>query len=325
MAGSIKGLAQRSVAIAIAILFSATSPCAFLRAQGSGKKNPVGKVYFADVNGGAQINDGKTTKELGSRSAHRAQGTVIETKKSEVAGAGEKSSLTLVYSNGSAAYLDHETRIEIRKFAQEPFQPNRTDMAVEPSISQTETFVANGTVAVATGTSVAGSSMIYKTRDCTINVRGTKFIIETEDGVSRVSMLEGESTIRAGDLDIGGTIVKQGQQFIVRSGDPGKPKIVEVLPIPQAMLNSFKDRIEIAQMAKRSVFFDVREIRVGAGSERASSVGSSGADTPTANVFDEVFTDTGSANFGSTRQEIIPLPVVPSKLPVQFTVSPAVL
>jgi hypothetical protein len=143
--------------------------------------------------------------------------------------------------------------------------------------------------------------------------------------MTKVSMLEGESTIRAGDLDIGGTIVKQGQQFSVRSGDPGKPPIVQVVPIPQGVMNSFKDKIEIVQMAKRSVYFDVREIRVGAGSEPASSVGSSGADTPTANVFDEVFTDTGSSNFGSTRQEIIPLPVVPSKLPVQFTVSPAVL
>jgi len=49
----------------------------------------------------------------------------------------EKTYSSMVYSNGTGIYFDPDTRMEIRKFVQEPFTPNRADMETEPSISQT--------------------------------------------------------------------------------------------------------------------------------------------------------------------------------------------
>jgi len=71
----------------------------------------------------------------------------------------------MVYSNGTGIYFDPDTRMEIRKFVQEPFTPNRADMETEPSISQTQTFLSRGLVGLCTSRLVAGSSMVYQTAE----------------------------------------------------------------------------------------------------------------------------------------------------------------
>src|SRR3954452_6234191 len=81
------------------------------------KTNPAGKVYVADLTGESQIAVGQKIEDLAKKNVYSVSGSIIETK------AG--SSDMLVFSNGTGAFVDANTRIEIRRFTQEPFTPTR--------------------------------------------------------------------------------------------------------------------------------------------------------------------------------------------------------
>ena len=115
------------------------------------KKNPTSKIYVADVDGEAEIDTGDRVDDLTKKSVYSAQGAVIETK--------EKAVDAMVFSNGTGIFFDEETRVEVKRFDQEPFLPNRSDMDVEPSISQTQAYLPRGTVGICPSKLVAGSSM----------------------------------------------------------------------------------------------------------------------------------------------------------------------
>ena len=127
------------------------------------KKNPTSKLFVTDTQGGAEIETEDKIVELTKKSVHTAQGTVIETKKTEEGKTPESASSSMVYSNGTGIHFDPDTRLEVKKFVQEPFTPNRTDMEMEPSISQTQTYLSRGSVGICTSKLVAGSSMVYQT------------------------------------------------------------------------------------------------------------------------------------------------------------------
>jgi len=215
------------------------------------KKNPTSKIYVADLNGQAQIDTGERIDDLAKKSVYNAQGTIIETK--------PKSTNALVFSNGTGSYFDEDTRVEIRKFAQEPFTPNRTDMDVEPSISQTSAFVARGAVGLCTSKQVAGSNMTYATAQGSVNVRGKKIVIEASDGETKISMIEGESSVKGGDLDLGGQTLKEGEQAIIRRAPAGQPSSIEIIKIPGIERPRLEEKVTLACMAKRTVYFEVRE------------------------------------------------------------------
>lgn len=301
---------------------------ASLHAQGQGvkKKNPSSKIYVSDVSGEAQIDTGDSVQDLGKRSVYDASGTVIETKKAEKAEDNAKVFSTMVYSNGTGVYFDHDTRVEVKRFVQEPFKPNRTDMEVEPSISQTQAFVAHGTVGLCNSKLVAGSSMVYNTPHGGINIRGQKVVIEATDNETKVSMLDGDSTVRGGDMDLGGHTLKSGEQAIIRPGPPGQPNIVSVAPIPASETSSLDDKVAMACMAKKTVYFEVKQVQVGT----RGALGSTAAETGAGGNGPVVAFDGTSANSNQTSStatvgEIVPVEVVPTTLPVQFTVSPAVI
>ncbi|MCC6416547.1 MAG: hypothetical protein IT582_11615 [Opitutaceae bacterium] len=213
-------------------------------AQGR-KKNPTSKLYVADVNGFAQIDTGETIDPLTKRSVYSAQGTVIETK--------IDSNNSLVLSNGTGMYFAEDTRLEIRKFAQEPFTPNRRDMEVEPSISNTQAFLPRGTIALCTSKMVAGSSMRYSTPQGHMRIDARRAVIETDSEGTTISLLDGNITMQNGRLDAGGQTIESGQQMFVPAS--GGPAVIR--PIPQAHMAALDDMVAIACMARKQVYFDV--------------------------------------------------------------------
>jgi hypothetical protein len=215
------------------------------------KKNPTSKIYIADLTGQSEIDSGDRIGDLAKKSVHNAQGTIITTK--------PESTNAMVFSNGTGGYFDENTCVEIKKFSQDPFTPNRRDMDVEPSISQTNAFVTRGTVALCTSRQVAGSSMIYTTAQGSVNIRGKKIVIEASDGETKISMIEGESSVKGGDLDLGGQTLKEGEQAIIRRTSAGQPSSIQIIKIPSSELPRLEEKVTLAFMAKRTVYFEVRE------------------------------------------------------------------
>lgn len=309
--------AGNALALAFCLaLVSATS------AMAATKKNPTSKAYVADLNGQAQVDTGDKIEDLAKRSVFNAQGTIIETK--------PDSNNSMVFSNGTGSFFDKDTRVEVRKFAQEPFTPNRNDMDVEPSISQTRAFVARGTVALCPSKLVAGSNMTYATAHGSINVRAKRVVVEAGDRETKISIIEGESTVKGGDLDLGGQTLKAGQQAIIRPGAQGQPSSIQIGPIPDNERSALEEKVTMACMAKKTVYFEVRERQVTT-EEAAQIAANDAAPAPTDGV--TAFDDTtdggnrtspinltpGSQTAGApatvpittTVTEIVPVPVVP--------------
>jgi hypothetical protein len=276
------------------------------------KKNPASKLFVSDVNGESQINTGEKIEDLSKRSVFNAEGTIIQTK--------PQANNAMVFSNGTGAYFDSDTRVEMRRFEQEPFKPNRTDMDIEPSVSQTQAFVSRGAVGLCTSKLVAGSNMTYQTPQGSVNIRGRKIVIEAKDNVTKISMLEGDSTVRAGDIDMGGRTLHSGEQAIIRSGPPGQPNIIEINRIPPDQAAALDDKVSMACMAKKTVYFEVKERETDVRNK------SEGDDSSSVTAFDG---DSSSKNEGNKRigrtttYEIVPVVVVPVTLPVNLTNSPS--
>jgi len=302
-------------AATVAVCLAALTLPSTVRAQ-ERKNDPTSKFYVADLNGEALVDTGKQVDELAKKSVYNAEGTVIETK--------PKANYAMVYSNGTGAYFDPDTKVDIKQFDQEPFKPNRDDMDVEPSISQTQAFVQRGTVGLCTSKLVAGSSMVYSTPQGSVNIRGRKVVIEVEDKATIISMIEGESTIQAGELDSGGTTLHQGQQAIITSAGPGQPPTVVVQEIPSSQRASIDDRVTAACVARKTVYFQT----VGKG-PAAGVTGTAGAASSVETGAGAVFLDnSANSNTGTsaaTGAQIVAIPVVKSALPNDSTISPASL
>jgi hypothetical protein len=276
------------------LLFAASVVATFaltssLHAQ-SKRKSPTSKFFVADLNGEAQVDTGDRIDDLEKKSVYNAQGTIIQTK--------EKSNYAMVYSNGTGIYFDPSTRVHVKRFEQEPFKPNRSDMETEPSISQTQAMVDTGTVGLCTSKLVAGSTMNYQTPLGTLNMRGRKAVIEVKDDTTTFSMVEGDSSIRSGELDLGGHTVHEGEQAIIKKGANGAPNEVTIQKIPKAQVQAINDKVTQACLARKTVYFET---------------GVKQADGSFKTAFDAESSDT----------EIVAVPVVPGSTPTQFTISAA--
>jgi hypothetical protein len=235
------------------------------------KKNPTSKIYVADLEGIAEIDTGERIKELSKRSVHNAQGTIIQTK--------TDSSNAMVFSNGTGIFFAPDTRVEVKRFSQEQFTPSRNDPEAEPSISQTSGFIPRGAIGLCVPRLVAGSSMVYQTPQGSMNIRGKKVVIETEGYETKVSMVEGETTVQGNEPGGGGQTIKGGEQAVIRRF-PGQPPTLEIRPIPQEELAAVNDKVTLACNARKTVYFDVAENQdilgpagtAGAGDEAWTSV-----------------------------------------------------
>jgi len=242
-------------------------------------KGPAGKIFVASVTGESQISHGGRLEDMNSKSAYLAEGTIIETK--------PKATNALVYSNGTGIFFDSDTRVEVEKFHQDPFVPNRSDLEVEPSVSQTNVLVVRGAVGLCTSKMVAGSSMTYRTPLGIVSTQGAKLVIETSPDGTTISMLDGESLVRNGQMDIGGKTLHSGEQAIIKAASGNVPASMVISQIPPAKRPALDERIFMACAARKTVFFDT----------------------------------SGPQGQG----EIKATPVVPVSLPVPVTVSPSQL
>jgi hypothetical protein len=241
------------------------------------RKNPTSRLYVASLTGESQINKGDKIEEMTNKSAYAAEGSIIETK--------GKATNALVYSNGTGIFFDPDTRIEIEKFVQEPFTPNRNDLEVEPSISQTDVLVARGTIGLCTSKLVAGSTMKYRTAFGSVSTQGGKVVVQAEPEVTKISMLDGEGLVRGGNLDLGGQVLHPGEQAVIRRTPGSDANVVTIGPIPASERSGLDDKVFMACAARKTVYFETK------------------ANDPTS--------------------EIVAVPVVPPTLPPPITVSPS--
>lgn len=217
------------------------------------KKSPTSKFYVADVKGFAEVNTGTKIEDLTERSVFDAEGTVIETK--------IDSTNAVVMSNGAGVYFTPDTRLAVKRFAQEPFSPNRTDLDSEPSVSQTRNVLVRGAVGICTGKLIAGSSMVYETVNTSLNILSQsvqKIAIQTNDEGTTVTLFEGAVTVR-GDNMSGGEPLKPGQQALIRSRGLNQPPIITIRPIPTELRETLEDMVNGACQARRKVYFDTVE------------------------------------------------------------------
>lgn len=275
------------------ICFSLTSAvmfCTLAHAADAARKNPTSKLYIADADGLSSINTGDKVEDVVKKSVYAAEGVVLETT--------AKSHNAVVLSNGTGVAFDPDTRLEMRRFMQEPFSPNRTDLEVEPSVSQTTAFLPRGTVGLCTSKLVAGSTMTYNTPQASVAIRGRKVVITADDNSTTVSLLEGDVTIR-GDLMSGGQSLKPGQQAIITRKSNNEPPTITIQPISQDAMKALGEKVAIACMARKTVYFEVAERR-------------------NQNSADGVFSQTDAA--GDTV--IVPVEVLPGTLSPNITISP---
>ena len=187
------------------------------------KKSPTSKVFVAETKGDTQIDTGKEIDDLTKKSVYNAQGTVFETKANSTA--------SVVLSNGTGIFFDVNTRVEIRGFEQEPFRPNRTDADDEPSISKTHLYIDYGVIGISTSKLAAGSTMTYEMPLATAYIRGRQAVIQVGDNFAEISLIQGDATVQAGPTAIP-TLVKGGQQILIRPGKVGEANLIVIQDIP---------------------------------------------------------------------------------------------
>jgi len=260
------------VAVVMACAFSAPRLAAALSS----------KLYVSDLKGQADLNTRDSITPLSKKTVFDAQGSTVLTSKD--------SNDSMVYSNGTGIYLDADTRLDINKFVQEPFTPNRYDLEVEPSVSQTLAHLSHGTIGLCTSRLAAGSNMVYTTPQAIVSIREKKVVLEVTNYETRISVLEGDVTVRATSGEAGQTL-HGGQEAIVRSDAANHSSIVHVGSIPDERKQLLDDLVSLACIAKRTVYFEVVDRKGDAGE----------------------------------TQDIQASEVVPTDKPTDFTVSPSTL
>lgn len=248
-----------------AALLALSAGVAFAQST-SKRKSPTSKFYVAEVNGFSQVNTGEKIEDLTEKSVFDAEGAVIETK--------PESNNALVMSNGTGIYSAPDTKLSFKRFLQEPFSPNRTDLESEPSMSQTKAVLSHGSVALCSGKLVAGSSMVYDTPHGSINILSQntqKLAIEISENTTTITLFEGSLTLR-GDNMAGGESLKPGQQAVIRSRGLNQPPEIKIGTIPENQRERIEDMVNGACQARQKVYFDVAEPQMDAGDEASDLV-----------------------------------------------------
>jgi uncharacterized membrane protein YgcG len=297
--------------------YFAAALCVVAVAHAQGKRrNPTSKLYVADIVGEAEIDNGIEIQDLTKRSVFNAEGTAIDTKAS--------SNVTIVLSNGTGIYIDVETRVAIKTFAQGAFRPNRADIEDEPSISNTDMVVDHGVIGISSSKLVAGSTMTYETSLATASIRGRQAVVQAYDNRTVISMVQGEATVQAGPLDRG-HLVKNRQQIIIVPGATGEPNIVTLQDIPPGEYEDdevwLEHRVETADSGRKLVYFETQASRGGRSGNGAGGGSSAGGSSDGGlSLFDG---GGDSSSTTGTTSEIVAVPVVPSTSTVDPNVSPA--
>lgn len=206
------------------------------------EKNPISKAYIAGAEGEATVfisTEGRMVDTL--RRVYNADGLIFETKK--------KSNQTIVLSNSSGIYIGENSLLEIKKFIQEPFRPNRIDIEIEPSMSQTRAIIFRGNIAICTPKIVSGSSAIYQTPHCKVKLFNNKVVILVEDNRTTVYSVEGELSID----------VEPNQNRLVGSGEKASVEDNKILveKMNKKELELTRDRLTISCRSRKEVYFEM--------------------------------------------------------------------
>jgi hypothetical protein len=258
---------------------------------------PAGKLYVAEMEGASEIDSRTRVQEMVRKAVYDADDSIIQTK----AGATN----TIVFSNGVGIFLDPETTLQVDRFTQQPFQPNRADLELEPSVSRMFLSLRNGTIALCTGKMLPGSILEITTPHATVSIRGKRVVIQTSVMGTTVSLLEGDVTARLGASDASGQVLLPNQRAIIRQGRLDDPLRIVIEPIPEELRRGLEDRAAFACMARHTVYFDTEEGTPGA-SLRAR---------PGISVF--------STTTPPDKEEVEPIPGVPPVPEIPTYVSPA--
>lgn len=289
----------RPVLLTLAALII-VAPSAFGQRQLGKKKGPTSKIYLAEAIGDSEIQTGEKIYAARQATAFDAPGTVIETK----AGAHN----AFVYSNGTGMFVDENTRVEIARFVQEPFKPDRNSPAetpFEPSVSQSDVYVVHGAVGICTSQLISGSSMTYSTPQAVVNIRGGKVSIQTNADETIIDLLAGDITVRGGSKDVGGQILRPGERAVVRTASAGLPAVVTISQIPPEAIQASDERVSVACNAKKTVTFEIIDRKAAEGLD--APPGPASAD---------------DAAGAEGTQEIVVKPTVPAAPPINIVISP---
>jgi hypothetical protein len=285
-----KTISLRLLLSALALLV--VVPSSYAQRQLGKKKEPVAKIYVADAQGEGQIENGEKIYTLRQSTAFDAPGSVIETK--------EGSTNAIVYSNGTGMFVDENTRVEIERFVQQPFQPDiesTLDSKHEPSMSQSNIFLSHGALGICTNELLSGSSMIYSTPLGSVNIRGGRLVIEAHADETFVDLIEGDVTVRGTGKEVGGQVLHAGERAVIRAAGAGQDPVITIMPIPDEAKKRNDRRVESACSGRKSVTFEA----IAFSSEESTDEGA-GAD--------------------DTSVEIIARPTVPGEPPANIVISP---
>ena len=288
-----------------------TVPAALAQPKPDKAKGPVSKIYLAEVTGEIHIQNGERIYTARQSTAFDAPGSVIETK--------AEARSALVFSNGTGMLVDENSRVEISRFEQERFLPvgdRSLDGSHEPSVSQSNVVIPYGTLSFCTSQLISGSSMLYSTPLASINIRGGKVVVESKPDETIVDLLDGDVTVRAGNLDVGGHILRPGERAVIRAGSGAPEQLVTVQPIPRDALLIAERRIEVACNAKKTVTFELIERRAAEGLDRPGDDQLVADGTASGEESDEV------AGAAGDTQEIVASPTVPGNPPNNIVISP---
>jgi len=276
----------------------------------SKSKGPVSKLFVAEATGESQIQSGDKVFTARQATAFEAPGTIIETK--------ENSHNAFVYSNGTGLYVDENSRVEIDRFVQEPFNPDRNSTEVEPSISQSEVFLTRGSVGICTSQLVSGSAMTYSTPHASINIRGRKLAVEVSAQETTVYLLEGDLTVRSSNpSDGGGMVLRAGEQAAIRSRSAGMAPTITVGTISGSKAQALDGMVTVACNAKKTVSFEMIERKAEQGVDNPAGDDPSGSSSLAGTA--------GSSGDTSGTQEVVARPTTPIQLPTTIVVSPSSL
>lgn len=219
----------------------------FAAATFASRPDPTSKFYVLGLSGSAEMRSTDRIEALQGKSLHNAQGTTLTT--------GSGSSNTVVFSNGTAMFFAAETRIDVTKFRQSPFLPERTNLENEPSISNTEIFIPRGAVAISTPKLSPGTTLVYTTPHGLVTVHGGTVVIEVDATETRVTVTEGEATILGDDGRVGAQRIRPGEQAVARH-PMGQAATLLVQPTPAPTRSFINQMSQASQQARQAVFFD---------------------------------------------------------------------
>ena len=207
-------------------------------------KRPDSKLYVANVVGESIHQSEDRIDDVANKEVFTATKTFVETKK--------KSNTAMAYSNSTGIYFDEETHLDINNFVQEPFRPDRNDVEVEPSLSQTDGFLRYGRIAICTPKLVAGSKMIYSSKDGSVNIKNGKLVMETNDDSTTFYLFDGDAAVKLPTSNAIGEQLKQGQMGVIKKGK------LTISDIPDE-LKKLEELTAQACVARKQVFFEMME------------------------------------------------------------------